>query len=176
MDARLAHGKPASPPPAAQPSAETPQFALPPPSEQVQSVRFDFNDPLRGPSTSTGIGGSSGAGLPCTSASGLFTSPNTQAPDAAPEDQSFGTLVISQSGRSKYLGPTAASEWLKDVSSKRRLGLMAARGNRDAARKPPCLASAHRGRGVSAERAVPLRRRSQNGVNRIPAVKAAPPR
>ena len=28
---------------------------------------------------------------------------------------SRGTLVLSTSGRSKYLGPSAASEWLKDV-------------------------------------------------------------
>jgi hypothetical protein len=27
-----------------------------------------------------------------------------------------GTLVISASGRSKYVGPTAGSEWLVDVS------------------------------------------------------------
>lgn len=32
-------------------------------------------------------------------------------------EQSHGTLVISSTGRSKYLGPTAASEWLKDVSA-----------------------------------------------------------
>jgi hypothetical protein len=31
-------------------------------------------------------------------------------------EASHGTLVISSSGRSKYLGPSAASEWLKDVS------------------------------------------------------------
>ena len=29
--------------------------------------------------------------------------------------QSAGTLVLGRRGRSKYLGPTAASEWLKDV-------------------------------------------------------------
>jgi len=34
----------------------------------------------------------------------------------SPLEQSHGTLVISSTGRSKYLGPTAASEWLKDVS------------------------------------------------------------
>jgi hypothetical protein len=28
---------------------------------------------------------------------------------------SYGTLVIADSGRGKYLGPSAASEWLKDV-------------------------------------------------------------
>lgn len=32
------------------------------------------------------------------------------------EGHSHGTLVISKSGRSKYLGRTAASEWLKNVS------------------------------------------------------------
>lgn len=36
---------------------------------------------------------------------------------ASPSNEpSYGTLVISSSGRSKYLGPSAASEWLKDVS------------------------------------------------------------
>lgn len=32
------------------------------------------------------------------------------------EEQSYGTLVMAQGGRSKYLGPTAGSEWLRDVS------------------------------------------------------------
>lgn len=31
-------------------------------------------------------------------------------------DDSFGVLVLGEGGRSKYLGPTAGSEWLKDVS------------------------------------------------------------
>lgn len=30
---------------------------------------------------------------------------------------SYGTLMLSDGGRSKYLGPTAGSEWLKDVCS-----------------------------------------------------------
>jgi hypothetical protein len=30
-------------------------------------------------------------------------------------DGSYGTLMLGQGGRSKYLGPTAGSEWLKDV-------------------------------------------------------------
>ncbi|OCF40873.1 hypothetical protein I317_05323 [Kwoniella heveanensis CBS 569] len=30
------------------------------------------------------------------------------------DNSGFGTLVISRGGRSKYLGPTAGSEWLKD--------------------------------------------------------------
>ncbi|WVR05530.1 hypothetical protein IAU60_002548 [Kwoniella sp. DSM 27419] len=33
---------------------------------------------------------------------------------ASPDPQSFGTLVLTHGGRSKWLGPTAASEWLKD--------------------------------------------------------------
>ncbi|ORY30771.1 hypothetical protein BCR39DRAFT_598252 [Naematelia encephala] len=33
---------------------------------------------------------------------------------ASPPGQSHGTLAISHTGRSKYLGPSAASEWLKD--------------------------------------------------------------
>lgn len=37
------------------------------------------------------------------------------AEDAAP-DGSYGILMIGEGGRSKYLGPTAGSEWLKDVS------------------------------------------------------------
>lgn len=36
-------------------------------------------------------------------------------PDRSPHDQSSGTLVIDHNGRSKYLGPSAASEWLRDV-------------------------------------------------------------
>lgn len=34
--------------------------------------------------------------------------------DAA-QDGSYGTLMLSEGGRSKYLGPTAGSEWLRDV-------------------------------------------------------------
>lgn len=34
--------------------------------------------------------------------------------DPTQQEQSFGTLVLSHGGGSKYLGPTAASEWLKD--------------------------------------------------------------
>nr|KIR85713.1 hypothetical protein I308_03820 [Cryptococcus tetragattii IND107] len=34
------------------------------------------------------------------------------------EEQSYGTLVMGQGGRSKYLGPTAGSEWLRDQESR----------------------------------------------------------
>jgi hypothetical protein len=37
----------------------------------------------------------------------------------SPNEESFGTLVLSQSGRSTYLGPTAGPEWLRNVSTKR---------------------------------------------------------
>ena len=35
--------------------------------------------------------------------------------DDAAQDGSYGTLMLSEGGRSKYLGPTAGSEWLRDV-------------------------------------------------------------
>lgn len=35
-------------------------------------------------------------------------------PDSEMND-AHGTLLLSREGRSKYLGPTAGSEWLKDV-------------------------------------------------------------
>ncbi|AFR95359.2 hypothetical protein C343_03455 [Cryptococcus neoformans C23] len=34
------------------------------------------------------------------------------------EEQSYGTLVMGQGGRSKYLGPTAGSEWLRDQETR----------------------------------------------------------
>lgn len=34
----------------------------------------------------------------------------------ASQERSFGSLRIGQDGRSRYLGPTAASQWLRDVS------------------------------------------------------------
>lgn len=36
-------------------------------------------------------------------------------PSVDEEGGSYGTLMLSKRGRSKYLGPTAASEWLKEV-------------------------------------------------------------
>ena len=46
-----------------------------------------------------------------------FDPPLAPVVERSPQEQSHGTLVISHSGRSKYLGPSAASEWLKDVSN-----------------------------------------------------------
>jgi hypothetical protein len=69
-----------------------------------RSVHFDYNVP----SSSDGV--SSGWNAPAGVPAGVTHL------EAGEHDQSFGTLVISHSGRSKYLGPTAASEWLKDVS------------------------------------------------------------
>jgi hypothetical protein len=34
--------------------------------------------------------------------------------DSEEQRESFGTLMLSKGGRSKYLGPTAGSEWLKE--------------------------------------------------------------
>ena len=36
-------------------------------------------------------------------------------PPPSPIPQSHGTLVLDQSGNSRYLGPTAGTEWLKNV-------------------------------------------------------------
>lgn len=36
--------------------------------------------------------------------------------DDGQQGGSYGTLMLSTRGRSKYLGPTAGSEWLKEVS------------------------------------------------------------
>ncbi|OCF30850.1 hypothetical protein I317_05061 [Kwoniella heveanensis CBS 569] len=63
--------------------------------QELHRVRFDFSTP---------------------SAETLSMHPSVEAPmqQDSPDTQSYGTLVLSHGGRSKYLGPTAASEWLKD--------------------------------------------------------------
>ena len=48
----------------------------------------------------------------------------SQALDDGEQSGSYGTLMLSQGGRSKYLGPTAGSEWLKDVRSQASLLLI----------------------------------------------------
>ncbi|OCF42823.1 hypothetical protein I317_03300 [Kwoniella heveanensis CBS 569] len=40
----------------------------------------------------------------------------------SPADDNFGTLVVDNSGRSRYLGPTAGPEWMKDQGEARRMG------------------------------------------------------
>lgn len=42
--------------------------------------------------------------------------PAQQSADGEDQGGSYGTLMLSKRGRSKYLGPTAGSEWLKEVS------------------------------------------------------------
>lgn len=61
------------------------------PQSEVHSVHFDF----------------SGDSMTVPSSTGNHISPS--------DDTSFGTLAIGRGGRSKWLGPTAASEWLRDV-------------------------------------------------------------
>lgn len=39
-----------------------------------------------------------------------------RAPAPSPNEQSHGTLVIDKTGRSRYFGATAGTEWLKNVS------------------------------------------------------------
>ena len=47
--------------------------------------------------------------LPSTRTSGL------EGPSGFLQDGSHGTLLLDKEGRARYLGPTAGSEWLKDV-------------------------------------------------------------
>ncbi|KAJ8113234.1 hypothetical protein OPT61_g4591 [Boeremia exigua] len=42
--------------------------------------------------------------------------------DDAAQDGSYGTLMLSEGGRSKYLGPTAGSEWLRDSENQHASG------------------------------------------------------
>lgn len=118
MNPLPARASPPAIPPTAQRDDSVPPFAAPP-VEEVHSVRFDFSEPPGGWSPH--------ASVPMPSSSTIVS--RTVQPVTAenrreltlgtsPDDQSFGTLVISQSGRSKYLGPTAASEWLQDVSNR----------------------------------------------------------
>lgn len=44
------------------------------------------------------------------------SNPDSQTIDNYHQNGSHGTLMLDKEGRSKYLGPTAGSEWLKDVS------------------------------------------------------------
>lgn len=46
---------------------------------------------------------------------GAVINPSLQPVNNHEQNASHGTLVLDQGGRSKYLGPTAGSEWLKDV-------------------------------------------------------------
>ena len=44
------------------------------------------------------------------------SNPGSTLPQLRPTDQQgVGTLLIGRAGRSKFLGPTAGSEWLNDV-------------------------------------------------------------
>ncbi|WVR05539.1 hypothetical protein IAU60_002557 [Kwoniella sp. DSM 27419] len=57
------------------------------------------------------------ASMPPPSAPPIPTmrTPTFDEANTSPAAQSHGTLVISHTGSSKYLGPSAASEWLKDA-------------------------------------------------------------
>lgn len=49
------------------------------------------------------------------------SNPARQPVDDGQQSGSYGTLMLSTRGRSKYLGPTAGSEWLKEVTHPHRL-------------------------------------------------------
>ncbi|WWC88880.1 uncharacterized protein L201_003795 [Kwoniella dendrophila CBS 6074] len=65
------------------------------PEPELHRVRFDFSTPT-------------------VESLNIHRSMEILPQHASPDSQSYGTLVLSHGGRSKYLGPTAASEWLKD--------------------------------------------------------------
>ncbi|KAE8543300.1 hypothetical protein D1P53_000002 [Cryptococcus gattii VGV] len=52
--------------------------------------------------------------LPPISSFSTSTSSGTTIPAGSPVEHSHGTLVLGKSGRSRYLGPTAGTEWLKN--------------------------------------------------------------
>lgn len=51
--------------------------------------------------------------IPSLGNSSIPSHPSHASPDE--HDGSYGTLILNKRGISKYLGPTAASEWLKEV-------------------------------------------------------------
>jgi hypothetical protein len=78
--------------------------ANPQESRATNTVRFD-------PDTFTFMGG-------MTQPLAMHESPQLSIPGSTStgDAQPVGTLMIDKGGRSKYLGPTAGSDWLKDVS------------------------------------------------------------
>lgn len=86
-----------------------PQLSMtqPPLSVPVQQEYSDPNQFLQNP-----VDGGPWSHSPSDPLLGGINKPPAHSPSDEP---SHGTLVMSASGRSKYLGPSAASEWLKDV-------------------------------------------------------------
>lgn len=75
--------------------------------KQIDELQQKLTRPLEGPDVTAGLI-RPGKGDSGPSASDEFH-------DGHDDSTSYGTLVIADSGRGKYLGPSAASEWLKDV-------------------------------------------------------------
>lgn len=96
--------------PVASLDSDPPAVVLPP-LEPDQALIFDFDLPPALPIPEPTL----------PRASAAWNDPplsNTiSSADNVPQEQSYGTLVMSKSGGSKYYGHTAASEWLKDVST-----------------------------------------------------------
>lgn len=86
------------------------------PVEQIP-LRFDYEiptSPRSSPQQAALHSASSWAGITETN-----QVTGTAPIEAVPLEQSYGTLVISKTGGSKYYGHTAASEWLKEVGHER---------------------------------------------------------
>jgi hypothetical protein len=70
----------------------------------------------RTPGSSSGLPGGNAEALGGDSSGvSVHSNPATQSIDEDAQHGSYGTLMLDKEGRSKYLGPTAGSEWLKEV-------------------------------------------------------------
>lgn len=90
-----------------------------PPSYRYQETRSPIR-PLPdvshtdGPSAPPDLGGPGpgpGPGPSANAETSMF-----RGPEPSPNEQSHGTLVIDKTGRSRYFGATAGTEWLKNVN------------------------------------------------------------
>ena len=81
--------------------------ALFPASHNIQNSKPQGDGVYRSPAIQRPITDASSTGVPVLGPA-----------QAIPSNRrlGYGTLVLGSNGTSKYLGPTAASEWLKDVS------------------------------------------------------------
>lgn len=84
-----------------------------------KSAEFNLLARALEPYTSHGLSSQSPTSVPQESAptaASASSNPDLQNVNDGEQSGSYGTLMLSKGGRSKYLGPTAGSEWLKDVS------------------------------------------------------------
>lgn len=91
---------------------------IPPPASSTTQHDPAVLAPLR---TTPGASGSKVSFLDSSSWTGGSPGSHQLVNTFGDEVQSSGTLLMAHGGRSKYLGPNASSEWLRDVSAARSL-------------------------------------------------------